>query len=54
MRKTERIVLQAANDNILLIIRMQEVVMSKINQINEIVAEINLMDARLEMLEKQQ
>ena len=54
MRKTERIVLQAANDNILLIIRMQEVVMSTINQINEIVAEINLMDARLEMLEKQQ
>ena len=54
MRKTERIVLQAVNDNILLIIRMQEVVMSKINQINEIVAEINLMDARLEMLEKQQ
>lgn len=54
MRKTERIVLQAVNDNILLIIRMQEVVMSMINQINEIVAEINLMDARLEMLEKQQ
>ena len=54
MRKTERIVLQAVNDNILLIIRMQEVVMSTINQINEIVAEINLMDARLEMLEKQQ
>ena len=54
MRKTERIVLQAVNDNILLIIRMQEVVMSTISQINEIVAEINLMDARLEMLEKQQ
>ena len=54
MRKTERIVLQAVNDNILLIIRMQEVVMSTISQINEIIAEISLMDARLEMLEKQQ
>ena len=54
MRKTERIVLQAVNDNILLIIRLQEVVMSTISQINEIVAEINLTDARLEMLEKQQ
>ena len=54
MRKTERIVLQAVNDNILLIIRMQEVVMSTISQINEIIAEISLMDARVEMLEKQQ
>ena len=53
MRKTERIVLQAVNDNIKLIIRMQEVVMSTISQINEIVAEIGLMDARVEMLEKQ-
>ncbi len=54
MRKKERIVLEAVLDNVQLIIRMQKVVLEMIDQLDEVVAEINLMDARVEMLEKQQ
>ncbi len=54
MRKKERIVLEAVLDNVQLIIRMQKTVLEMMGRMNEIVAEINLMDARVEMLEKQQ
>ena len=54
MRKKERIGLEAVLDNVQLIIRMQKTVLEMMGRMNEIVAEINLMDARVEMLEKQQ